>query len=338
MVLKELCALRGPSGFEHAVRDYIIEKATPLCTSVTVDRMGNVIAFKKGTAENPRHVLLDAHMDEVGFIVRGVNDNGLLSYLTLGGIDPRVVVSKRVRVGEEGVPGVIGCKAIHLQSPDEYHRVKSHDQLYIDIGAKSKEEALEKVQPGDFVTFDSDWVEFGESLIKARALDDRVGCMLLLSLMEGEYPCDVTFAFTVQEEIGLRGAACVGANVQPDCALALEGTTANDMGMVEEHLRVCSVGKGVALSFADRASIGHKDLGRALRDLADKEQIPWQVKASVSGGNDAGAIQTGSIGVPVAAVSVPCRYIHSPANVCSFLDIEAMFRLVDAFLMGGANF
>lgn len=338
MVLKELCALRGPSGFEHAVRDYIIEKATPLCDSVTVDRMGNVIAFKKGTEENAKHVLLDAHMDEVGFIVRGINDNGLLSYLTLGGIDPRVAVSKRVRVGEDGVPGVIGAKAIHLQSPSEYKSVMQHDRLYIDIGASSKEEAMEKVKPGDFVTFDSEWVEFGEGLIKARALDDRVGCMILLSLMEGEYPCDVTFAFTVQEEIGLRGAHCVGANVHPDCALILEGTTANDMGMVDEHLRVCSVGKGAAISFMDRASIGHKNLGRALRDLANAEQIPWQIKASVSGGNDAGAIQTESFGVPVAAISVPCRYIHSAANVCSFSDIESMYCLVEAFLLNGAKF
>jgi len=338
MVLKELCALRGPSGFEHAVRDYIIEKATPLCDSVTVDRMGNVIAFKKGTDENAKHVLLDAHMDEVGFIVRGVNENGLLSYLTLGGIDPRVAVSKRVRVGEEGVPGVIGAKAIHLQSPSEYNSVMQHDHLYIDIGASSKEEALEKVKPGDFVTFDSDWVEFGEGLVKARALDDRIGCMVLLSLMEGEYPCDVTFAFTVQEEVGLRGAHCVGANIHPDCAVILEGTTANDMGMVEEHLRVCSVGKGVAISFMDRASIGHKEMGKALRSLATAENIPWQVKASVSGGNDAGAIQRESFGVPVTALSVPCRYIHSAANVCSFADIEAMFCLTEAFLLSGAKF
>ena len=338
MVLKELCALRGPSGFEHAVRDYIIEKATPLCDSVTVDRMGNVIAFKKGTEENAKHVLLDAHMDEVGFIVRGINENGLLSYLTLGGIDPRVVVSKRVRVGEDGVPGVIGAKAIHLQSPGEYTSVLSHDRLYIDIGAKNKEEAMEKVKPGDFVTFDSEWVEFGEGLVKARALDDRVGCMLLLSLMEGEYPCDVTFAFTVQEEVGLRGAHCVGANVHPDCALVLEGTTANDMGMVEEHQRVCSVGKGAVIVFMDRRSIGHKALGKALRRLADAEGIPWQLKGATTGGNDAGALQRESFGVPVTAVSVPCRYIHSAASVCSFRDIESLYCLVEAFLLNGAKF
>ncbi len=333
MVLKELCALRGPSGNEHAVRDYIIEKATPLADSVTVDRMGNVIAFKKGTDPDGKHVMLDAHMDEVGMIVQGINDNGLLSYLTVGGIDPRVVVSKRVRVGEDAVPGVIGAKAIHLQSVEEYHSVLSHDQLYIDIGAKNKEEAAEKVKPGDYVTFDSEWVEFGDRMVKSRALDDRVGCMVLLSLLEGEYPCDITCAFTVQEEVGLRGAHCAAGHIHPDCALILEGTTANDLGDVPEHLRVCSPGRGVAISFMDRASIGHKDMGRAVRDLATEKGIPWQFKSYTSGGNDGGAVQRETYGVPVAVLSVPCRYIHSASSVCSFRDIDAMYQLAEAFLL-----
>lgn len=333
MVLKELCALRGPSGNERAVRDYIIEKAAPLADSVTVDRMGNVIAFKKGTDPNGRHVLLDAHMDEVGMIVQGINDNGLISYLTVGGIDPRVVVSKRVRVGEDAVPGVIGAKAIHLQSVEEYHAVLSHDQLYIDIGAKNRDEAAGKVKPGDYVTFDSDWVEFGDMMVKSRALDDRVGCMVLLSLLEGEYPCDITCAFTVQEEVGLRGAHCAAGHIHPDCALILEGTTANDLGDVPEHLRVCSPGKGVAISFMDRASIGHKDMGRAVRDLAAEKGIPWQFKSYTSGGNDGGAVQRETFGVPVAVLSVPCRYIHSASSVCSFRDIDAMYQLAEAFLL-----
>lgn len=333
MVLKELCALRGPSGNEHAVRDYIIEKATPLADSVTVDRMGNVIAFKKGTKPNGKHVLLDAHMDEVGMIVQGINDDGLLSYLTVGGIDPRVVVSKRVRVGEVGVPGVIGAKAIHLQSEDEYHAVLGHDRLYIDVGAKSREEAEEKVKPGDYVTFDSEWVEFGDMMVKSRALDDRVGCMVMLSLLEGEYPCDITCAFTVQEEVGLRGAHCAAGHIHPDCALILEGTTANDLGDVPEHLRVCSPGKGVAISFMDRASIGHKDMGRELRSLATEKGIPWQFKSYTSGGNDGGAVQRETFGVPVTALSVPCRYIHSASSVCSFRDIDAMYQLAEAFLL-----
>lgn len=333
MVLKELCALRGPSGNEHAVRDYIIEKATPLADSVTVDRMGNVIAFKKGTDPDGRHVLLDAHMDEVGMIVQGINDNGLISYLTVGGIDPRVVVSKRVRVGEDAVPGVIGAKAIHLQSVEEYHSVLSHDQLYIDIGAKNRDEAAGKVKPGDYVTFDSDWVEFGDMMVKSRALDDRVGCMVLLSLLEGEYPCDITCAFTVQEEVGLRGAHCAAGHIHPDCALILEGTTANDLGDVPEHLRVCSPGKGVAISFMDRASIGHKDMGRAVRDLAAEKGIPWQFKSYTSGGNNGGAVQRETFGVPVTVLSVPCRYIHSASSVCSFRDIDAMYQLAEAFLL-----
>ena len=175
-------------------------------------------------------------MDEVGFMVLGINDNGLLSYEPVGGIDARVVVSKPVLVGDAEVPGVIGAKAIHLQTRAEFEKVLKHDDLYIDIGASTKEEAEKLVKPGDYVSFRSDWQEFGAGLVKAKALDDRVGCMTLMSLLENDYPCDITCAFTVQEEIGLRGAACVGHSVEADEALILEGTTSNDLGLSLIHI------------------------------------------------------------------------------------------------------
>ena len=172
MVLKDLTALSGVAGNEKAVRDYIIEKASPLA-EVRVDRMGNVFAYKKGK-DSSRHVMLAAHMDEVGMIVTEINDKGFLSYGCCGGIDPRVVVSKRVLVGEKRVPGVIGAKAIHLQSGGERDSVMQHSSLYIDIGAGDKAAAEKLVSPGDYVTFDSEWVEFGNGLVKAKALDDKI--------------------------------------------------------------------------------------------------------------------------------------------------------------------
>ena len=206
MVLKELCALRGVSGNEHEVRDFLLEKVRKTADEVRVDRMGNVLALKKADRADAPTILLDAHMDEVGMIVVGVNDNGLLSYDTVGGIDSRVVVSKHVRVGEKAVPGVIGAKAIHLQTAAERETVLGHSDLYIDIGAKDKAQAEELVQPGDYVSFDSDYVEFGDGYVKARALDDRVGCMTLLRILENRYDVNVVCAFTCQEEIGLNGA------------------------------------------------------------------------------------------------------------------------------------
>ncbi len=335
MVLKELCALRGVSGDEGRVRNFVLEHARKHATEVTVDPMGNVLAFKRGTKPGAGHTMFAAHMDEVGMIITGIHDNGLLSYATIGGIDPRVVVSKPVLVGDKEVPGVIGAKAIHLQTRAEFEKVLGHKDLYIDIGAKNKDSAEDLVSLGDYVTFMSDWVEFGEGFVKAKALDDRVGVMTMLSLLENTYEMDMTCAFTVQEEVGLRGGRCAGYNVRADWAIVLEGTTANDLGDIPEHQRVCIPGKGVAISFMDRTSIGNIPLRKRLARIAQEEGIPWQLKTVVAGGNDAGAIQTARGATPTAALSVPCRNIHSPSSVASFSDIEAQFRLADAFMRRG---
>ena len=228
MVLKELCALRGVSGDEGRVREFIRQCVEPFATSVKTDRMGNLIAFKRGTGEQRRHILLTAHMDEAGMVVKGIYDDktgaekGLIRYDTAGEIDPRVVVSKPVRIGDDEVPGVIGAKAIHLQSAEDRARMLPHDKLCIDVGAKNQASAEKLVEPGDAVTFESRWVEFGDGLVKARALDDRIGCMVMMSVLEGEYPCDVTCVFTVQEEIGSRGAAAAAYGVESDAALILD--------------------------------------------------------------------------------------------------------------------
>ena len=341
MVLRELTALRGVSGNEDAVRAYILEKVKQTADEVKVDRMGNVLATRKARKRKRSgvsHVALAAHMDEVSMIVLGANENGLISYDTVGGIDPRVVVSKRVLIGEKEVPGVIGAKAIHLQSAEEMQRVLMHDQMYIDIGARDKASAERLVSPGDYISFDSDWVEFGDALVKSRALDDRVGCNCMLSVLEGDYPCDVTCAFVVQEEVGCRGSRTALFSIRPDCAIVLEGTTANDLGMVDDYLKVCRVGKGVAISFMDNASIGHPALVKRLREVAEKNHIAWQTKNFVSGGNDGGNLQRNHGALPTAVLSVPCRYIHSPSSVASFKDIEAQYQLVDAFLAAGGTF
>ncbi len=332
MVLKELCALRGVAGSEGPVREYILAQAEKFADEVRVDRMGNVIATKFAKEKSAKTVLLDAHMDEVGMIIIGINDNGLLSYATVGGIDPRVVVSKRVFVGESAVPGVIGAKAIHLQTPEDRERVLGHKDLYIDVGAKDKSAAEKLVKTGDYVSFDSDWVEFGEGFVKSKALDDRIGCATMLRALEGEYPVNLVCSFAVQEECGLRGARVVRHNADCDMAIALEGTTANDLGMTPSHLKVCVPGNGVAISFMDRASIGNVKLFEALKKTAAEKGISWQLKRYTSGGNDAGALQLSKGPIPTGVLSVPCRYIHSPSSVANLSDIEAQYALVVAFL------
>ncbi len=340
MVLKELTALRGVSGNEDAVRNYILEKVKPLADEVRVDRMGNVIATRRARLQsNGKHVVLAAHMDEVGMIILGINDNGLLSYAPVGGgIDARVVVSKRVLVGDDCVPGVIGAKAIHLQSADERQRVLQHNQLYIDIGAKDKAAAERLVSPGDYVSFDSDWVEFGDGLVKTRALDDRVGCNAMLSILEGDYPCDVTCAFTTQEETGTRGGMTSGWGLDFDSALVLEGTTANDLGMTDENLKVCKVNGGAVISVMDGGSIANRDLYRRMCELATEKEIPWQAKCYVAGATDARCLQRAWGAKATCVISVPCRYIHSGSNVACFRDMDAQYKLVDAYLAAGGTF
>ena len=203
--LEALCNLNGVSGDEGRVRRYIRDIAKDYADEVWVDTMGNLYAHKKGEG---RRVMACAHMDEVGMIVWGAMDNGLLAYQA-GGIDPRVVVSKRVVIGPDEVPGVIGSKAIHLQSREEFSHVLGHNELFIDIGAKDKADALKYVNPGDYVSFTTKWERYGEDKMKAKALDDRVGCAIALELLKNSYDCDFYAVFTVQEELGLRGVASI---------------------------------------------------------------------------------------------------------------------------------
>lgn len=338
MVLKELCAIRGVSGDEGRVREYIRAQIEPNVTSVKVDRLGNLIAYKKGTGESNKHIVIAAHMDEVGMIVRGINENGLISYGTVGSIDPRTIVSKPVRIGDDEVPGVIGAKAIHLQRGAERNTVLPHSELYIDIGAKDKASAERLVQIGDYISFESKWVEFGDQMVKSRALDDRIGCMVMMSILEGEYPCDVTCVFTVQEEPGCRGSMAAAYTVQSDAAIILEATAANDMGDPNEIQKVCCVKHGVAISFMDKASIVTAPLFDRMCELAIENNIPWQIKSGVTGGNDGGPFQRLGGARATCVLSTPTRYIHSPSCVAAFADIEAQYRLVEAFLMAGGVF
>ena len=332
MLLKELTAARGVSGNENEIRALLKKLCEERGVSCTVDRMGNLIATREGGDASAPHILLAAHMDEVGLIVTGVRDDGLLRYRPVGGIDPRVLVSKCVLCGDAQVPGVIGAKAIHLQTPADRDRVLGHDSLYVDIGATSKAEAEKLCPPGTYIVFDSPLENFGDGLCVSRALDDRVGCLTLLRALDHGYRGKLTCAFTTQEEVGLRGATVLGHYMDNDLALVLEGTAANDLGDVPFEKQVCCVGQGVAISYIDNASIAHFGLLDAVEAIAVETGIPYQLKRAISGGNDAGPLQRGAGAKPTTVLSVPCRYIHSPSSVAAEKDIQAQSDLVNAFL------
>ena len=250
----------------------------------------------------------------------------------MGGVDRRVAIGKPVVLGPEKIPGVIGLKAIHLVSREEGKKVPKTDSMYLDIGAADKDEALTLVRPGTYGAFLGEPEELGEGMLKAKAIDDRVGCAVMLSLLREELPMDVTFAFTAQEEVGTRGAFAAAFSVKPDIALVLETTTAADLPGVDDHRKVCAPGKGPVISYMDGATIYDRGLFRTLTRLAEGHGIPWQTKEYIAGGNDARTIQRSRAGVRVAAMSAAVRYLHAPASVANVEDMENMLRLTRLFL------
>jgi len=335
--IKELCALDGVSGFEDRVRAYVKEKAAPYADSMRVDALGNVIVFKKGKKSTGNKLLLAAHMDEVGLIIRDITDDGYLKFSCVGGIDRRVLLGKQVAVGERQTPGVIGMKPIHLTTDEERKSIPEADDLYIDIGAKNKEEAQSMAAPGDYASFVSEIVEFGNGFIKAKALDDRVGCAVMLELLKEDLPMDCTFAFTVQEEVGCRGAFGAAFSVTPEIALVLETTTAADLAGVKGHQKVCSPGEGPVVLYMDNGSVADRGLYELARSLAEQNNIPWQTKHMVAGGNDASAIQRSKAGVRTIVVSAAVRYLHAPASVACLRDFEDMHKLAQLFIQAIAQ-
>ena len=328
-MLKDLCLLNGTSGREEAVRNYIIEKIKDKC-EYRVDALGSVIAFKKGKKTPNKKVLVAAHTDEVGFIITDITDDGYLRFAPVGGIDAAVVLGRRVDIN--GIKGVVGAKAVHLLSDDEKKSEPSFDKLAIDIGAADKAEAEKYVSLGDCAYFASDYCEFGDGYIKSKALDDRIGCMLMIELINSDLEYDTYFCFNVQEEVGLRGSGCSAYAVKPDVAVILESTTAADIDGVTGGDKCCVLGNGPVVSFMDGRTIYDKQIFDLAFEVAKENNIKIQTKTKIAGGNDAGAIQKSGAGCRVAAVSLPCRYIHSGSSVVKIGDIEETRRFLPLFL------
>lgn len=335
-LLRELCLINGVSGDENAVREFIIDKIKDVCEYRT-DNLGNLICLRKGRKAPEKKIMVAAHMDEVGFIVTSIRSDGTLTFGTVGGIDACAAIGRQVKIGRNGLSGVIGSSAIHNLSKEEREKAPSISNLYIDIGAADKDEAEKHVRPGDCVYFNSEFVEFGENHIKSKAIDDRAGCAMMIKLMQDEPEYDTWFVFNVQEEIGLRGAAVSAFSVQPDIAFVLEATTAADIDGVSGAKRVCSLGDGPVVSFMDRSTVYDKQLYKLAFETAGELGIRCQTKTMIAGGNDSGAIHISGKGVRTLAVSVPCRYLHSPSCVIDYSDLEASYSLVKKLIEKAAD-
>lgn len=335
-LLKQLSEAMGVSGAEDEVRKLILNSIKDHVTDIRVDALGNVLAVKKGTGQVNLRVLVAAHMDEVGFIVTGFDSDGTLKIESVGGIDPRILPSLRVYVGKKRIPGVIPWRPIHLSSKEK--DVKPVDSFRIDIGTTSKGAAEGKVKLGDRVIFASETSEVNGAIIRGKAFDDRAGCAELIELCKGDpFPFDLQVAFTVQEEVGLRGAQVLGESIKPDAAVVLEATACHEVPQDEDNPDVTTVtklGHGPVITYMDARSIAHPTLRQHFVSVAEKSGIPHQFRSpQYAGGTDAGAIQTSIAGIPILTVSLPCRYLHTPYLMLNLDDFANGVKLVRTALM-----
>ncbi|HEY2980836.1 MAG TPA: M20/M25/M40 family metallo-hydrolase [Anaerolineales bacterium] len=330
-LLERLCNASAVSGDEGEVRKIVMDEVKPYADEIKVDALGNVLVTRAGTGKNRRRVLVDAHMDEAGLMIVADEDDGIYHFDTVGGIDVRTLAGKQVLVGRDHVRGVIGVKPIHLLKSEEITRQVGLDSMRIDLGPGGT------AKVGDRATFATRFRRVGPSIL-AKAIDDRIGVAMLIELVRhAPRNIDLCAAFTVQEEIGLRGARVAAHAFDPDLAIAIDSTPAYDLPTHDgrENASYNSrLGEGPVFYIADSSALHDPRLIRFLRETAEKSAIPYQLRQPGGGGTDAGGIQRSRAGIPTVAVSVPHRYPHSPISLARVEDWKNTLNLLHAALLG----
>ncbi|MBQ9835818.1 MAG: M42 family metallopeptidase [Akkermansia sp.] len=334
-LFKQLCEATGASGFEYGIRDLIIEVMTPLADEITVDNIGNVTALIKGKS-SAKSIMCAAHMDEIGFIVRHIDDNGFIRILPLGGFDPKTLTAQRVIVhGKKDLPGCMGVKPIHVMSPEERTKMPAVTDYVVDLGM-SKEEVEKYVSIGDSITRVGDMIEMGDCL-NVKSIDNRGGCYLLIEAIRaikaaGKTPdYDLYAVFSVQEEVGLRGAQAATLAIAPTFAFALDVTIAFDTPGSGAHDKCTVLGKGTAVKVYDGTIITDSRMVKFMTALCEENNIPYQLELLAAGGTDAGAMQKFTAGGAITgAISIPVRNVHQSIEMAHKTDIQASVDLLEA--------
>lgn len=338
-LLKTLSDPFGPSGFEDAVREVIQPIVEPLVDEVRVDALGNLIAIKRGNGSSERTLMIDAHMDEIGFIVTYVEEGGFIRFTQISGWDVRIIPSHVMTIrADDGtlVRGMIGTPPPHILRPEDREKPYKLEDLFIDIGVSSADEvAALGIHTGSPAVIAYPFEQLNDRVIMGRALDDRAGCAVLVRVLEAlrDEQLDVTLAatFSVQEEVGLRGAGTAAFSINPDIGIALETTVAGDVPGVHASRVPSRQGKGPTVSVHDNSMVASPRAVKALTSIAAEESIPFQYKIPGFGGTDAGAIHRTRGGVITGVISMPCRYIHSPYAILRLEDFENAVKLTTAF-------
>lgn len=332
-LLSEICETPGTSGFEQKVRELVIKEVTPLVDEVKVDNMGNVMAIKKGTSSDKK-VMLGAHMDEIGFIVTHIDDNGFVRFHTLGGFDPKTLTAQRVIIhGKKDLVGVMGSKPIHVMTPAEKSKAPKTTDYFIDMGMK-KEEVEKYITVGDPITRDRELIEMGDC-VNCKSIDNRVSVYILIEVLKNlkEVPYDVYAVFTVQEEVGIRGANVSALNIKPDFGFGIDTTIAFDVPGAAAHEKVTKLGEGTAIKIMDSSTICDYRMVKFMKQTADNHNIKWQHEILTAGGTDTAGIQRMTPGGSIAgAVSIPTRHIHQVIEMAHKEDIKHSIDLLVACL------
>lgn len=333
-ILEKLSNANGVTGREDEVRDLMKKYLKPYVDEIREDRLGNLIAFKKGNKDAPT-VMLAAHMDEVGLMIKNIKKKGFLQFTKIGGIDDRILLAQKVIVHTDKGPlnGVVGSKPVHIQTEAEKKKVIEADKLFIDVGARDKEEAEKMgVQVGDVVSFDTNFARLSSKVVLGKAFDNRVGCAVMIETMKRlqKVDCNVYAVGTIQEEVGLRGATIAAFQLEPDVGIALDATVSGDTPGVGEGEAPAKMGEGPVLTVADAGLIAHPKVLRLLIDSAKENKIPYQLETGIRGATDASRIALTREGVPSGVIATPARYIHSPAAILNLEDAEKTVKLAVA--------
>jgi len=329
-LLKQISETPGAPGYEKPIRNLIIEQISNLVDKVDVDNMGNIIAFKKG--EGNKKVMLAAHMDEIGFIVNHIDENGFIRFIPLGGFDPKTLTSQRVIVhGKQDLIGVMGSKPVHVMTDEEKKRAPKTEDYFIDLGMR-KEEVEKYVQIGNPVTRERELIEMGDC-VNGKSLDNRISVFVLIEVLKALqstlHPYDIYAVFTVQEEVGIRGAQVATQNIEPDFGFAIDTTIAFDVPGSQAHEQVTKLGEGTAVKILDSTAIADYRMVEFIKKVADDKQIKWQPELLAKGGTDTAMVQrmtkSGSI---AGAVSIPTRHIHQVIETVHKEDIESSIQLI----------
>lgn len=331
-LLNTICTTPGAPGFEQRVRELVIKEVTPLVDEVQVDNMGNVYAIKRGKGD--KKVMIGAHMDEIGFIVTHIDDNGFIRFHTLGGFDPKTLTAQRVLIhGKKDIIGVMSSKPIHVMSPEERNKVAKTKDYFIDTGLTA-EEVKEIVSIGDPITREREFIEMG-NCVNGKSLDNRLAVFILIetlkNLKDQEVPYDVYGVFTVQEEVGIRGANVSALRINPDFGFGLDTTIAFDLPGAAAHEKITELGKGTAIKIMDASTICDYRMVRFMKQTADKHEIKWQPEILTAGGTDTAGIQRMTEGGSIAgAVSIPTRHLHQVIEMAHKEDIKGSIDLLTA--------